>query len=255
MLMKLMNQMRTQNEAERARSETEMTECLSMIDTLTRTAMSATSMTHDQPNSNQPHEPTNATQPHSSQHYHAQAPSLSESANVPALDRRLRLNSTGDFVEGEGLSLTDTRLSNGVKRKLSGRRQSFEMEDQVQDRRKKMSFTEVTSKEKMEVTARYNYHQPHLLAYPIPQVFRLAAVRRSMRHIPYAQILMSEEVMEIQNRYMEIGPSRASLLHIGWESLQGPGNCKEQLTMDEIRYIHPVIAIIGYLRGYHWAGE
>jgi len=151
MLMGRMNQMRIQNEAERARNETErarneteMAECLSMLETLTRSAMSTTSMTHDK---------SHSSQPNSTQHYHAQSPFLSESANVPALDRRLRLNSTGDFVEGEGLSLTDTRLSNGVKRKLSGWRQSFQMEDQVQDRRNRMSFKEVTSKEKMEVTA------------------------------------------------------------------------------------------------------
>ena len=84
------------------------------------------------------------------------------------------------------------------------------------------------------------------------EVFQLPAVHRSMRRLNYADILMSEEVLMLAKRYMEVGPSRASLLHIGYDSLQEV--CNEKTLIDEMDYISPTLRMLVYVRGYHWIG-
>ena len=78
---------------------------------------------------------------------------------------------------------------------------SSDLEDAVMDRRKKMSYMDITSREKREV-------------------FSLAVVKRAMRHLQFSKILMSEEVLQTARRFMEVGPNRGSILQIGYDSLQ-----------------------------------
>jgi len=141
-------------------------------------------------------------------------------ATPPSPERQFRLNEYGDFVEAaDGLTLTGGGGGRIHRQTLSSR--SFHLEDSVMDRKGKMSFKEVTGSEKMAV-------------------FRLAAVRRSMRHLNSAHILMSEECMHVQQMFMEHGPNRASLMSIGWESLQNSKMCSGMKTRDEIYAISPV---------------
>jgi len=107
------------------------------------------------------------------------------------------------------------------------------MEDAVFDRVRKISYAEITSKEKREV-------------------FQLPAVRRSMRHLQYAHVLMSKEILQLANRYMEFGPARATLQQIGYESLQA--ECEAKTVRDEYRAISPFIHYFSYARGYHPVG-
>jgi len=60
-----------------------------------------------------------------------------------------------------------------------------DLEDAVMDRRKKMSYMEIDGREKREV-------------------FGLAVVKRSMRHLQFSKILMSEEVLQTSRRFMEV---------------------------------------------------
>ena len=144
-------------------------------------------------------------------------------ANVPSLDSDLVLDATGAFVD-----TTLVQTTRGVR--SSKTNQSFKMEDSIMDKRKKVSYIEITSREKNEV-------------------FQLPAVRRSMRHLNYANVLMTDEVLTLANRYMEIGPSRASLLHIGYETLQV--SCGERNFDDEMEYISPLLKWAAWIRGYH----
>ena len=107
------------------------------------------------------------------------------------------------------------------------------VEDKVMDRNRGISYVDVSSREKREV-------------------FQLPAVHRSMRRLNYGDILMSEEVLMLAKRYMEVGPSRASLLHIGFDSLQEV--CNEKTSLDELSYISPGFRTMANLRGYHWLG-
>ena len=144
-------------------------------------------------------------------------------AKVPSLDKGIVLDATGAFVD-----TTVVRTARGVRPSYAN--SSFKMEESIMDRRKKVSYIEITSREKNEV-------------------FQLSAVRRSMRHLNYAQILMTDEVLVLSNRFMEIGPSRASLLHIGYESLQV--SCDEKSFNDELDYISPLLKWVAWARGYH----
>ena len=143
-----------------------------------------------------------------------------EFAKVPSLDSRKRLNPEGVFIETAIADLSNTISSQA----------SHLMEDQVMDRRQGVSFAQISSQEKREV-------------------FQLSAVRRSMRFLDYANLLLTKEALELSNKYMQIGPSRASLLHIGWTSLQTSGGSKTGYR-EELHFISPVIAIVSDLRGY-----
>jgi len=119
-----------------------------------------------------------------------------QTANTPAISDFLHLDAAGEFVESDHpLSLSVPRI-NESKSSLS-----YKLEDDIMDRKKRISFKEISSAEKRAV-------------------FQLSAVRRSMRHLQHANIIMQQECMDLSTKYMEIGPSRASLAHIGYESLQ-----------------------------------
>jgi hypothetical protein len=66
---------------------------------------------------------------------------------------------------------------------LSDTGHSIRIEDSVMDRKQRMSFKEVTNVEKL-------------------QVFRLAAVRRSMRYLEHAPVLMADVTMEVQHKFV-----------------------------------------------------
>jgi len=125
----------------------------------------------------------------------------------------LRLNDAGDFVKAD---LSMTSGSNTRIRRQSISAKSFDLEDSVMDRRASITFKEVSNREKMAV-------------------FRLAAVRRSMRHLADANILMSDECLAVQSKYMEVGPNRASLLHVGWEAIQSSKFYENMKSRDEIK--------------------
>jgi len=101
------------------------------------------------------------------------------------------------------------------------------------DKRRGMSFVEIGSREKMEV-------------------FQLPAVRRSMRHLNHASVLMNEELLTIATRYMEIGPSRASVMAIGHAALKE--KCNEQTYHDELYYTSPFWYYCSLIRGYSKIG-
>lgn len=110
------------------------------------------------------------------------------------------------------------------------------MEDSVMDRKKTIHYVEVSAREKRDI-------------------FQLAAVRRSMRHLDHASLLMAEETMAISKRFMEVGPNRASLMHVGYESLQGGGNnCAEKIYEDETFSISRFNAYVARIRGDHPIG-
>ncbi|GMI32478.1 hypothetical protein TeGR_g15160 [Tetraparma gracilis] len=180
----------------------------------------------------------------------AQARIASEADHVE-IDAMVRLNETGEFEHvKDRAGEANMRRKSLFKRGSSGGVQSFNslnasmmssvsvrIEDTVMDRKQRMSFKEVSNKEKM-------------------QVFRLAAVRRSMRYLEYAPILMADETIEVQHKFMEVGPNRASLYHIGYESLQGlaPGKSPVNTILDEMDSVSPMVRLAGQIRGYHWLG-
>ena len=111
---------------------------------------------------------------------------------------------------------------------------SSDLEDAVMDRRKKMSYMDITSREKREV-------------------FSLAVVKRAMRHLQFSKILMSEEVLQTARRFMEVGPNRGSILQIGYDSLQSCdiNDIPERSYRDEKSYISPTLRIILDIIGHH----
>ena len=56
-----------------------------------------------------------------------------------------------------------------------------------------------------------------------------------MRHLNDANILMTDECLAVQSKFMEVGPNRASLLHIGWEAMQSSKQYESMKTRDEIK--------------------
>jgi hypothetical protein len=114
-------------------------------------------------------------------------------------------------------------------------KKSYRMEDSVQDI-ERMSFAEIAGDEKR-------------------QVFQLGAVRRSMRHLPFGAIFMSEEILTLSKRFMEIGPARSSVMHMGLGTMSsgeiGPHARRESTAMQEAWYISPVLAVVQKVRGYH----
>ena len=99
------------------------------------------------------------------------------------------------------------------------------------DRRKNISFTEISKREKQDI-------------------FRLDAVRRSMRSLDYALFIMTPEILQLSEKYMEIGPNRASLLHIGYDSIAADSS-SEETSLDEMSVISPKFLALGMARGYH----
>jgi hypothetical protein len=163
---------------------------------------------------------------------------------VPRLSEHLVLNRDGNFVEHVPSShnRTSTATSGKMTTKTTTKSthntqfdRSTQKEDAIMDRlqQKRQSYIEVSS------------HEKHA-------VFMLPAVRRSMRPLKHSEILMSDEVLLLQNRYMEMGPSRASLMHIGYDSLQI--ECDDKHPFDELAHISPLFRIICGIRGYHWLG-
>ena len=154
-------------------------------------------------------------------------------ATVPRINDALVLDGGGNFV-AEGPSDTNrfgiNRLHSQASSTSFATEKSFSREDSIMDRRKKVSYVAISTGEKRDV-------------------FKLAAVRRSMRHLNYANILMSDEVLMLANKYMEVGPSRASLMHIGYDSVRI--NCPEKTFMDEVKYISPWMYRLVCLRGYN----
>jgi len=49
-----------------------------------------------------------------------------------------------------------------------------------------------------------------------------------MRYLNHASILLTEEVMQLSQKFMEVGPNRASMMHLGWASLQGEAGEKTE---------------------------
>ena len=146
-------------------------------------------------------------------------------ANVPRLDNLVILDASGEFIP-----MPTIRRKQSVR--SSNNETSFKMEDSIMDRRKKLSFVQISIQEKRDV-------------------FRLPAVRRSMRHLNYAQILMTDEALELANKYMEMGPTRASLLQIGYSSVQVSN--AEKSFVEECGYISPLFKALSVFGGYHWA--
>ena len=144
-------------------------------------------------------------------------------AQVATMNSGLRLNATGDFEEIPIQPQTSLSNTNNA---------SFRLEDSVMDKRRSISFRQVSGAEKRAV-------------------FQLGAVRRNMRHVEHAQMLLSEEALKLSNKFMEMGPSRASLLSIGHVAIQGEANS----SYDAERYwVSWGLGVIGDLRGYHPVG-
>ena len=143
-------------------------------------------------------------------------------ANVPKLDNIV--------LDADGVFVPKALIRKSASVRSSKAETSFNREDSVMDRRRAVSYVNVSNQEKRDV-------------------FKLAAVRRSMRHLHYSSILMSDEVLILANKYLEIGPSRASLLQIGYESIQL--SSPEKTYYDELGFISPYLKAIGLLRGYH----
>ena len=78
-------------------------------------------------------------------------------------------------------------------------------------------------------------------------VFQLPSVRRSMRYLDHSHVLMDKHVLDLQHKYMEAAPQRASLLEIGHAALQDV--CPHECYFDELRYISPLLATMAALRG------
>ena len=107
------------------------------------------------------------------------------------------------------------------------------LEDDEMDKRESMTFVEVTASEKRDV-------------------FQLPAVRRSMRYLQFSSVLMSSEMLHLSQKFMEVGPARSTLLHIGADAVKAQGShCTEHTAREERYYIHPLFAVICNLRGYH----
>lgn len=79
-------------------------------------------------------------------------------------------------------------------------------------------------------------------------VFSLNVVKRAMRHLPYSSILMTDTILEISKRYMEVGPDRASILHIGYDSLQ---NESLKSHAEEKYIIHPMLRFMVLTQGHN----
>ena len=95
-------------------------------------------------------------------------------ARVPRLDSHLRLDGTGNFVIA-------TKQHSQAE---IGRNSSQQLEEAVMDKRQRVTYVEVTSREKREV-------------------YQIDSVRRSMRHLAYAEVLMSSEILELSLRYVQ----------------------------------------------------
>jgi len=100
-------------------------------------------------------------------------------AEIPRIQSHTRLNSSGDFVE------STAGLSNTHRSSIS----SVQVENDVMDRRQGMSFTEIGNREKRDV-------------------FQLGAVRRNMRHLDYADLLLTKEALALAQRFMEVSHKR-----------------------------------------------
>ena len=148
-------------------------------------------------------------------------------ANIPRLDDEMILNAAGSFVDAASATIRRIKST-----RSSSSETSFKIEDSIMDRRKKLSFVNISSQEKRDV-------------------FKISAVRRSMRHLNYAGILMTDEALELANRFMELGPARATLLQIGYSSVQTEN--REKTFFDELFYISPFLWCLAIFRGYHWA--
>jgi len=97
-----------------------------------------------------------------------------ESATVPRIQSRTRLNSSGDFIE-EDYDLSNTTSS--IK--------SHRLENDIMDHQRGVSFREIGVNEKRDV-------------------FQLGAVRRSMRNLDYAELLLTKEALALSLKYMEV---------------------------------------------------
>jgi len=146
-------------------------------------------------------------------------PSSRPIAVVPPINEVMKLDGKGDFVAGAP-SLSSSILSMA----------SSNMEDSIMDvnAQRKLSFKEIGSAEKRAV-------------------FQLTAVRRSMRHLEHNAILMTDEVLQLSARFMEIGPHRSSLMSIGHSALQE--GCDERTVRDEWWKISPLHCALKVLRG------
>ena len=162
-------------------------------------------------------------------------PSGSKSSRVPRLTAWI-LNRAGEFgpssapghdaVDEDGTVVSpeeeyDRETARESRRTKSG------IEDSVMDRARVVSYVEVSAREKQDV-------------------FQLPAVRRSMRKLAEGDILMSDYVLRLSSKFMQMAPSRASLLHIGWDSMQE--GCNEKSLMDEMDYISPAFGKMARFR-------
>ena len=165
--------------------------------------------------------------------------SFVDDPRVPRMSA-LILNRGGSFAPStaahhglyDGFALETQRSSSsstagGAFSGKSDQRSKSGIEDSVMDRARVVSYVEISSREKQDV-------------------FQLPAVRRSMRKLDEGEILMSEHVLKLSQKFMEMAPSRASLLHIGWDSMQE--GCQEKSLMDEMNYISPTFGKIARLR-------
>ena len=142
---------------------------------------------------------------------------------VPKLSLSLGLDASGNFVEVINRTRSNLKL------------ESARQEDSIMDQRKKMSYVEVTSAEKRDV-------------------YKLDVVKRSMRRLPHAALLMARENLEVSTKYMEIGPNRASLMQIGYDSINNrTANSRLEKTGREVTaYISTFYRWLSNVQGNHW---
>ena len=111
---------------------------------------------------------------------------ITDLPTVKPLNSAVRLDQTGEFIN------TPVRRSSFVSHSSI---KSFAMEDAVMDAREQVSYVEISAREKQDI-------------------FRLPAVRRSMRHLDFAEMLMCEETMNLSTRYERVvhqrGDARAT---------------------------------------------
>jgi len=112
-----------------------------------------------------------------------------ESAAVPRIQSRTRLNSSGDFIE-EDYDLSNTTSS--IK--------SHRLENDIMDHRRGVSFKEIGVNEKRDV-------------------FQLGAVRRSMRNLDYAELLLTKEALALSLKYMEVSVCHCVLVVLAASAL------------------------------------
>ena len=157
-----------------------------------------------------------------------------ETVEVPKIQSFVRLDKSGAFSDMPShQEILSARSSSVLRSRPNGAMYEAQiLEDTVQDRRKRLSYIDITSREKREV-------------------FQLAAVRRSMRHLQYGGILMQDDVLALAEKFMEIGPNRASLMYIGHQSLQGSDCCSEKRYIDEVYAVHKYFGIWASVRGYN----